>query len=99
MSLAEKLYFTMMIPVTLVILITMMAYYNHTEIKISTKLKLNMKILAESRNRTVVGYEECSKGIEVTKQEVEKEEKEIRKGKKKKKELEVQLNFFLFLCE
>ena len=91
MSLAERLYFTIMIPVTLVILIIIMAYYNATEIKISTQLKLDMNTMAESRNRSVVGYEECSKDLEVTKQGVEKEKKEINEGPQKKKELEDQL--------
>ena len=91
MSLAERVYFTILIPVTLVILITIMAYYTDTEMKISSQLKSEMTKQADIKNSSVVGYEECSKELEVTKQGVEKSKTEMNEDQKKTKELEDQL--------
>ena len=91
MSLAERVYFTILIPVTLVILITIMAYYTVTEMKISSQLKSELNKQEDSKNSSVVGYEECSKKLEVTKQGVEKSKMEMNEDQKKKKEVEEQL--------
>merc|ERR1711936_43180 len=91
MSLAERLYFTVLIPVTLVILITIMSYYTTTEISISSKLNSEMNLLKENSNNSLAGYEECNKKLEETIKEVEDEKKEINDGQKKKQELEDQL--------
>ena len=81
----------MMIPVTLVILITIMAHYTFTEIQISSQLKQNLNSMAESKNVSVVGYEECGKELEVTIQGVEIEKKELNDLSAKKNKMEEQL--------
>ena len=91
MSLAERVYFTILIPVPLIILITIMAYYTVTEMKISSQLKSELSKQEDSKNSSVVGYEECNKKLEVTKQGVEKSKMEMNEDQKKKKEMEEQL--------
>ena len=88
MALADRIYFTILIPVTLVILITIMAGYTVTEMKISSQLKSEITKQAESKNSSVTGYGECSKNLEVTVAGVEKYKVELNDGQKKKKELE-----------
>ena len=91
MSLAERVYFTILIPVTLVILITIMAYYTVTEMKTSSQLKSELNKQDDSKNSSVVGFKECSKKLEVTKQGVENSKMEMNEDQKKKKEMEEQL--------
>ena len=91
MALIERLYFTVMIPVTLVVLITIMAHYTYTEIGISSQLKQNLNSMTESKNVSVVGYEECDKDLERTIQEVESRKKELNELSGKKTKMEEQL--------
>ena len=91
MSLAERVYLTILIPVTLVILITIMAYYTVTEMKTSSHLKSELNKQDDSKNSSVVGFQECSKKLEVTKKGVEKSKMEMNEDQKKKKEMEEQL--------
>ena len=88
MSLAERVYFTILIPVTLVILIIIMTCYTVTEINISSQLESETAKQEENMNSSVVGYRECSDKLEVTKQGVEQYKVELTSEQRKKKELE-----------
>merc|ERR1712198_335695 len=92
MPVVDRIYFGILIPVSLVVLITIMAYYTHSEMDVNRQLEQEIAKQMESKTSSDMEYERCTQELKTAKAGVAKLKTELAEEGKKKKEIEEQWN-------
>merc|ERR1711915_108614 len=88
MPVVDRIYFGILIPLSLVVLITIMGYYTHSEMDVNRQLEQEIAKQVESKTSSDMEYERCTQELETAKAGVAKLKTELSEEGKKKQQTE-----------